>query len=121
MWYRKRDSNPQTIRSKRMLYTIPAFRHLLVLSTGLEPARPLGHKPLMLACIPIPSQEQEKGRHVYATQSLPNAQRNCMFMNSCAYYLVQGIDKRPIKTGSTGNNTNRDVLVFVITFYLSVY
>ena len=26
-WYRKRDSNPQTIVSKTMLYSSPAFRH----------------------------------------------------------------------------------------------
>lgn len=52
------------------------------------------------------------------SQLVSNLQQNLLILN---YFLVQGIDKEPVnKTGSTGNNTNRDVLVFVIiTFYLS--
>ena len=64
--------------------------------------------------------EALKGQHIVYATLLLLFKRYLSNMTSCVYLLVKGIDKRPVKTGSTGNNTNRDVLVFVISFNLSV-
>ena len=39
-----------------------SFLILNVLTTGLEPAHPIGHHPLKMACLPIPPRELRQKR-----------------------------------------------------------